>query len=164
LHRWNLHFLVGPDTVGAAVGPVEADAVAHRAAQHLVHGDAEGARLDVQHRVLDGGDGLLDHAARRLAPDGVHVRNVRLPGARVLADHRGRQAVDHGREAGPAERLVVLAPAHETRVRRELQKVEVARSGITVQRLDLGYLHWAIFIVASPPTPESSGDAAERQV
>src|SRR6266704_1516559 len=97
LHRRDLHLLVGADAIRAAVRPVEADAVAHGAAQHLVHGDAERARLDVEHRVLDGGDGLLDHAPGRLAPDGVHVRDVRLPGARVLADDGGRQPVDDRR-------------------------------------------------------------------
>ena len=124
--------------------PVEADAVAHGAAEHLVHGDAEGARLDVEHRVLDRRDGLLDHAAGRLAPDGVHVGDVRLPGAGVLADDGRRQALDHRREAGAAEGLVVLAPAHETGVGRELEKVEVARSRVGVERFELGDFHQGV--------------------
>ena len=111
--------------VRPAMGPVEADALAHGAAQELVDGNPQSARLDVQQRVLDGGDGLLDHAARGLPPQRVHGGDVRLPRARVLADDRRGQPVDHRRETGAAERFVVLAPAHEPRIGGDLEEVEI---------------------------------------
>ena len=73
--------------------PVEPDALAHRAAQQLVDRDAERLRLDVEERVLDRADRLLDHAAARLAAERVHAarraprrragpcRRARAPGA-----------------------------------------------------------------------------------
>ena len=69
------------DPVRAAVRPVEADPVADRPAQQLVDRDAEGPRLDVEQRVLDRADRLLDDAARRRPPQRLHQRDVRLVGA-----------------------------------------------------------------------------------
>ena len=143
-HGRNLHLLVGPHAIRPAVRPVHADAVAHGAAQHLVHGNAEGAGLHVEHRVLDGGDGLLDEAARSLAPDGVHQGDVRLPGARILADHGGGELVDDRGEARAAEGLVVLGPADQTAVGGQLEEIEIARPGIAVQRLQPGDFHQGV--------------------
>src|SRR6185295_19692344 len=100
--------------------------------------------LGVEQRVLDGADGLLRHAAGGLAPQRVHQRHLRLERARVLPQERGRELLDHaGHAAGTAEVLVVLAPAHDARIRGELDEVEVSPAPVGVQRLDLGDLHAA---------------------
>ena len=74
---------------------------------------------------------------RRLAAQRVHQRHVRFPRARVLADEARPQLVDHPRQAGAAEVLVVLAPAGDPLVGRDLEEVEVAPARIGVQGLDL---------------------------
>src|SRR5260370_738460 len=97
LEPWDLHSLPARDPVGAAVGPVDAHALAHGPAEQLVDRHAEGARLDVEQGVLDGRDRLLHDAARGLAPHGVEQGDDGLPGPRVLADDQGDQAVEIGR-------------------------------------------------------------------
>jgi hypothetical protein len=52
--------------------------------------------------------------------------------ARVLADEDRREAVDERRETRATERLVVLAPADETVVRRDLDENEGAPAGVGV--------------------------------
>src|SRR5262249_16945709 len=126
-----------------AVRPVDADAIADRTAEELVHRDAEGARLDVEQRVLDGPDGLLDEAAGGLAAQRVHQGDVGLPRPRVLP-HEDRGALgDHPGHAGAAERLVVLAPAGDALVGADLEEIVVAPAHVGVQGVDPGDLHRA---------------------
>ena len=134
--RRDLHRLGPGQAIGAAVRPVEADALAHRAAEQLVDGHAERLGLDVQKRVLDRADRLLDHAAARLAADRVEQRDHRLVGPRVHADDRGREVLDRGGHALAAERLVVLAPADQALIGADLEEVEAARPGIGVQAFE----------------------------
>src|SRR5438128_2179091 len=115
-----------------------------RPAHQLVDGNAEGARLDVEQRVLDGGDRLLDDAARRLPAHRVEGRDDRFARARVSADHEWHQPVDGRADAETAERLVGLAPAHDAVVGGDLEKVERALAGVGVQVLETSDLH-AIF-------------------
>ena len=124
--------------------PVQTQALALRPAQQLVDGNAEGARLHVEQRVLDGGDRLLDDAARRLPAHRVEGRDDRFARARVSADHEWHQPVDGRADAEAAERLVVLAPAHDAVVGGDLEKVERALAGVGVQVLETSDLH-AIF-------------------
>jgi hypothetical protein len=125
------------------VRPVEADPVPHGAAQELVDRDAERARLHVHERVLDGADGLLDDAARRGAAERLHQRHLRLEGARVLADEDGDQAADQLGQPWPAERLVVLAPADEPLVGRDLDEIEASPAGVGMEGLRRGDPHRA---------------------
>ncbi len=60
---------------------------------------------------------------------------------RVLADHERGKALDGGGDAGAAERLVVLAPAHPPVVGGDLEEVEVALAGVRVQRVEARDLH-----------------------
>jgi hypothetical protein len=115
--------------------------VPHRAAEQLVDRDVQGLGLDVEQRVLDRADRLLDHAAARLAADCVEQRHHRLVGARVLADDRRRQMLDRGGHALAAEGFVVLAPADQGCVGRDLEEIEVAMAGIGVQAVERGNLH-----------------------
>ena len=134
--RRDLHGLGPGETIGAAVRPVQSDALAHRAAEQLVNWNAEGLGLDVQKRVLDRADGLLDHATGGLAADRVQQRDHCLVGPRVHADDLRGEVLDRGSHALPAKQLVVLAPADQAFIGADLKKIEVARSGIGVQALE----------------------------
>src|SRR2546428_7751280 len=112
--------------------------------EQLVHGNAERRGLRVEQHVLDGGDGLLDHAARRLPAHGVERGDDGLAGARILADHQRRQAVDGRADADAAEGLVVLAPADDAVIGGELEEVERALAGVGVQVLETRDLHPAL--------------------
>jgi hypothetical protein len=123
------------------VRPVEAEAGPDRPAQERVHRHPEGARVDVQERVLDRPDGLLDHAARGLPTKRVHEGDVGFPGPRILADQDGSQLGDDRGDAEAAEGLVVLAPADDALVGADLEEVEVSPTRVGVERFDLGDLH-----------------------
>ena len=139
--RRDLHRVRPGEPIRAAVRPVETDALAHRPAQHGVHGQAERLRLDVEQRVLDGADRLLDDAAAGLPPDRVEQGDDCLVRRRILADDLRREAVDHGGHAEAAERFVVLAPADQALVGADFQEIEVTLAGVRVQMLDLRDLH-----------------------
>ena len=134
--RRDLHGLRPGQAIGAAVRPVEADALAHRAAEQRVDRHAQRLRFDVQERVLDRADRLLDHAAARLTADRVEQRDHRLVGSRVHADDRGREVLDRGRHALAAERLVVLAPADQPLIGADLEEIEAARSRVGVKAFE----------------------------
>ena len=142
--RRDLHLLRGEQAEVAAVRPVEPQPLALGPPEQLVHGNAERPRLRVEQRVLDGGDGLLDHAARRLPAHGVERGDDGLAGARILADHQRRQAVDGRADADAAEGLVVLAPADDAVIGGELEEVERALAGVGVQVLEARDLHAAL--------------------
>src|SRR5690606_20041324 len=139
--RRDLHRLGPGQAVGAAMRPVQADALAHRPAEQLVDRHAQRLRLDVQKSVLDCADRLLDHASARLAAERVKQGADRLVAPRVLADDRRREVLDRGRHALAAERFVVLAPADQPLVGADLEEIEVPMPGIGVQALEPGDLH-----------------------
>ena len=141
--RRNLHLRSGEEAEVAAVRPVQTQAVALGAAEQLVDGNAERPRVDVEQRVLDGGDGLLNDAARRLPAHGVERGDDGFTRARIFPDDQRGQTVDGRADADAAERLVVLAPADDASVRGDLQEVERALAGIRVQVLESGDLHAA---------------------
>ena len=140
-HRLDAHHLGVAEAVGAAMRPVERQAVAHRPAEQGIDRNAQRLGLDVQQRVLDGGHRLLVQAARRLARDGLLPRHDALDRPRILADQALRHAADHGGEAGAAVALVVFRPADQAVVGRDLEEREVAPAGVAVQILDLGDFH-----------------------
>ena len=139
--RRDLHLLRPLQPVRPAVRPVEADALADRAAEQLVDGHTEGPGLEIEQGVLDGTQRLLDDAARGLPAHRVEPGADRLVRPGIVADHLGGEPVDDRGDAEAAERLVVLAPADQPVVGRELEEVEVALTGIGVQMLDPGDLH-----------------------
>src|SRR5207302_11442933 len=110
-------------------------------AEELVDRDPERLGLEVEQRVLDRADRLLRDAARRLATDGVEERDQCLVGARVASDELRREPVDDRGHARAPEGLVVLAPADEPVVGRDLEEVEVALTGVRVQGLEPGDFH-----------------------
>ena len=85
--------LVVAHAVGAAMRPVDRDALAHRPAEQLVDRHAERLALDVEQRVLDRGDGARVHPARRLHLAHPQHRGDLLHRPRV----RARSAVRPGR-------------------------------------------------------------------
>jgi uncharacterized protein (TIGR02117 family) len=130
-HWRQVHLLGAAHPVGRAVRPVEADALAHRAAEERVDRHPESAGRHIEESVLDG-----------------------LPGAGILADQgRGELGDDRG-NSGAAEGLVVLAPAHDPLVRADLEEIEVAPSRVGMKRLHPGDLHP---ISSGRPEREGSG-------
>ena len=140
-HRRDAHLLGPAHPVGGAVRPVQANALADGATEEGVDRYAERAGLDVEQRVFDRPDGLLDHPAGGLPAHCVHQSHVGLPRPGVLADEQRREPRDRGGNADAAEGLVVLAPADKPLVGGDLQEVEGASAAVGMQRLHLRDLH-----------------------
>ena len=121
--------------------PVQADLLADRSAEQLVHRYAQRPGLDVDQRVLDRRNGLLSDAALRGAATRIQPGRDRLIAAGVLSDQDRRQAADHGGHTVTARAFVVFAPADNARVGGDLEEVEVAPDAVGMQRLDAVYLH-----------------------
>ncbi len=121
--------------------PVEAQPVAHRATQQLIHRDAERLRLDVHQGVLDGGDRLLVDAVGGLAGQAVQEGGDLLDRPRVHADQPLAQPPDDAAQALGAEILHELRPADQAVVGGDLQEREIPPAGVAVQVLDLDDAH-----------------------
>ena len=78
--------------------PVHRDAIAGRASEELVHGDAERSCLEVEERVLDAGQGFRDHGAGALARRAVEIPVHGLDGPRIAADDERGKIIDDPRE------------------------------------------------------------------
>src|SRR3546814_20248107 len=118
-----------------AVRPVEADAVAHLAAEQFVAGHAERPRLGVEQRVLDGTQPLRHHAARRRPRQAVEFRVDALMVAGTLADDPLRHLLDDGGDARRPEALVELAPADAAVLVGPLYEVRLPPAGVPAKRL-----------------------------
>ena len=127
--------------VGAAMRPVDRNAVAQLAAEQLIDRHAQRLALDVEQRVLDGGDGLADDAAARLGRSGGEHGVDQLDLHRVHADHVGHQRLDHARQAGAAEAFVVFRPADDAVGRHELEKREGPPSRVALEDFESLDLH-----------------------
>src|SRR5262249_29286417 len=126
---------------GAAVGPVDALAVAQRPPEQLVDGDAEGLGLDVPQGQLDPGDGLGGDAARALAGHAVEVPVAHLDGPRV-GPHQDRPRVAGG--ADDAVRVAAvraLAVAGDARIGPHRHELPGPPAGVDDEGLDPGDLH-----------------------
>src|SRR5262249_44781558 len=131
------------DTTGAqhaAARPVDLHAVANGAAEKLVDRNAERLTLDVEARILDGGDGMGADPARGRPRAGVERRVDAPQRAWVLADQRGTEAVDQGGHALAAA-LVELGPAGEALVGGDLQEGIGVPAAIGLEILELDDLH-----------------------
>src|SRR5581483_7813567 len=126
----------------AAVRPVRVDRVAGGAAEELVHGDAERLRLQIEQRILDPGERLLDHRARALPRVPVQLPPDPLHRARVAADDEWREVLD---DAGQASRRAVrvgdLGPADGAVVRGRLEEDPRPPAGVAEQGLEPRDLH-----------------------
>ena len=108
--------LPGARARGAAVRPVDVDVVARRPAEELVHGNAECLPLEVEQRVLDSADRLLDHRAGALPGCAEEIPDDPLDRAWVAADDLRGQILDDAREpARRAVRVRDLGPADRRR-------------------------------------------------
>ena len=117
--------------------PVDADAVAHLAAEQLVAGHAQRLGLGVEQRVLDRAQRLRDHAAgggpRRAIELGKDALVLRRRSGRPRAPDS--RSID-GADAGRAEPLVELAPADDAVVGRQLDEVVVPPAGVAGEDFD----------------------------
>ena len=117
---------------------VEADPVAHPAAEQLVDRDAERLAEDVPQRLLDAGDGAADdHAA---APERVAVDRlpVVLDPRRVLADQVLLDVVDRADDRLGFSFQTGLADAGDPGVGRDLDEDQVRPAGEEDVRDDVG--------------------------
>ena len=110
------------NTIGAAVRPIDANALSQRPAEQLENRHAVVLCLQVEQRVLDSGDGFARDAADSRAGGGVEVPVDRFGVARILAEDDGFQAFDGGGDSGRAEAFLKLAPADEARVAGQLEE------------------------------------------
>ena len=123
------------------MGPVDANAVAHLAAEQLIARHAQPFRLRVEQRVLDRTEAFCDNAACRRPGHAIHQRIEPLVVVRRLADEFRSHALDHLRDAGGPEAFVEFAPSDDAAFGRDLDEVIVAPARIAVPRLNLDDLH-----------------------
>ena len=124
--------------------PVHVDGLARRPAEQLVDGNAERLRLQVEQRVLDAADRLLDHRPGALPGRAEEIPDDPLDRARIAADDERREVFDDAREpARRAVRVGDLRPADGAVVRRRLQEDPRTPAGIAVERFELRDLHVA---------------------
>ena len=109
------------DAPGGAVGPIDADAIAHLAAEPLIAGHTERLGLGIEERIRDGTDGLRRHPAGARSRSAVKLRVDALVLAGALADDDGGQALDHGADAWRAKPFIELAPADDAAVGAQFQ-------------------------------------------
>ena len=109
--------------VASGVGKVDAHAVAHLAAQELVDRNAESLALQVEHRGVDPGDGLVRDSPQLPLRDAVQLELDRLGVHRTLADDARAQVPDRRRQHGRRPHCGALGPAHQSLVRAHLDEV-----------------------------------------
>ena len=145
------HRLGAVQAVGPAMRPVEPHPVARRPAEQRIYGDSERLRLYVEQRVLDRRDGLLRHAAGRLARARVEARRDRLHRPGVGAHQPFRQPPDDRRQAAAAVAFVELRIADDSFVGAHLEEGEHPPSGVAMQVFDSGDFHAPL--PSSAPSP-----------
>ena len=139
----------------AAMRPIQRQAIANGAAEHLADGNAERFGFDVDERVFDGGDRLLVHAAGGLKGHDVQEGDILLDRARIQADQPFSQPTDDGAQAFGAEILHEFRPPDDACVGGNFQKRKIPPTSVTVQVLDLHNPHGA--------SPVRVGGMVERQ-
>ena len=129
--------------------PVKTNALALRSAEEFVNRNVQRACLDVDQRILDGGNGLLGDAAlrgtgARIKPCGMH-----LEAARILADQQRCEFLDQRRHTAPAKAFVVFAPSNHAVVGGDFHEVEVSPRAISMQDVYALNLH----VISFPRIP-----------
>ena len=132
---------VGGHAVGAAVRPVQRQAVPNRPAEQRVNRHAQGLALDVEQSVLNGRNRLLRHPSAGLPGDGIELLAQEFVGAGVPAYQSLRQVLDDPAETGAAVTLVILGDAVQTLVRGQFQEREHPPPGVAVQGLVARQFH-----------------------
>jgi hypothetical protein len=127
---------------GAAVRPVDELALPQRAAEQLVHRDAQRLGLDVPERELDARDGLGRDAARALPRHAVQVPVAQLDGPRVAADEDGLEVADGAHHAVGIAAVGALAVAGDAGVGADGHELPRTPAGVDDERVDLRDLHW----------------------
>src|SRR5262249_30181085 len=146
-----------------AVRPVDVDRVARGPAEELVDGYTERLPLQVEQRVLDPADCLLDHRARALPRRAEEVPDDALHGARVAADDVWREVLDDpGEAARGTVRVGQLRPADGTVVGRGLEEDPGAPAGVAEERLETCDLHPAAGYGRRGRSTRGSDAAPER--
>ena len=137
---------------GIATGPavgIDANLVAARAADELMHGRAVCLARDVPHGVFEAADGaVVVHSA---APAGEVVErhlHEMLDVGGVAADKVALELIDVRRNLHVAVRLgVALAPAVDALVGLYLHEAKVLGSaGVYQEGLDISNLHWLLIL------------------
>lgn len=131
------------DAPGAAMRPVNANAVAHLAAQQLIAGHPHALRLGIKHRIFDRPQAFRDHAAGRRAGQRVHQREKPFMVVRRLTNDLRAHRLDHLRHAGRAEPFVKFAPANNPAFRCHLDEVIVPPARIAMPRFNFCDFHAA---------------------
>src|SRR6266511_2416166 len=163
--------LPGAGTRRAAVRPVDLDVIAGWPSEELVDGNAERLRFEVEQRVLDAADRLLNHRARALPRRAEEIPDDALDRARVATDDVGREILNDASEpARRAVRVGDLRPADGAVVRRRLEEDPRAPTGVAEERFDLcdlhaagGYGRWGRSTFGSATSPESTRARARAQ-
>ena len=122
--------LRGGGGVGRAVATdpaVDADAVAHLAAQQVGDAHAQGLALDVPQRLVDAGQCAHVDAAAAVEAGAVHHGPVVLDLAGVLADEVIGQLIDHGGDGVGAAFEHRLAPAVDALVGFDFEEAPARR-------------------------------------
>lgn len=124
--------------------PVETNPIAHLAAEKRMAGNAQGPGLGVEERVLDRPHRLSDDTAGGRPRGAIEGLVDALVSAHGLADDKRGKPLDHRPDAGGAEPLVELAPAHHPVVGGQLDEMIVAPAGVAGQRRDACNLHGSL--------------------
>jgi hypothetical protein len=104
--------------------------VAHRAAQQLIHWNAERLRLDVDKGVFDGGDRLMVDAVWGLACQAMQKRSDFLDWPRIHANQPLAQSLNDATQALGAEIFQKLGPGDQAVVGGDLQERETRQPAL----------------------------------
>src|ERR1700742_2207315 len=126
---------------GPAMRPIGRQTIAHCPSEEVIDWYSQRFRLEIETGVLDGGDGLRDHAAGGSSGVciklGADLSNL----TRVLSNQLLGHLSDYGRQPGNRSTFTEFGPAHQAGVRCHLQKRKRAPPGTGVYILDGRYLH-----------------------
>ncbi len=127
----------------AATRPIDRHPVAQSAAEQLVDRNAERLSLDVEAGIHDRGDGVRREPARGRTRLGIQGRIDATDCARVLADERGAEALDHPGHAFTSA-LIELGPAGDALVGGDLEERIGVPAAIHMEVFELHDLHWML--------------------
>ena len=133
------------DAPGCAMRPVNADAVAYFAAEQRVAGDPERLGLGVEERVLDRPQSFTDDAPGGRPRQAIEFGIDALVLGYGLSNDTIGKPLDNGADPGRAKPLIKFAPAGDTLIGRQLEKMVISPAGVTAKNFQPLDLH--------PPSP-----------